>query len=195
MNSEGVKPGIPVRSEEDLLDNLEQWLAARDQPPNLFEMIQGGDRELVAAYLLKVFRRATRKAVLRRLDLEAAFFGPDSDQLGNAVARVFGGLSQAWKLSPQEQAALLGCGSPEAVPKAILVSDSAGPIEVIERVAILLDIFRDINALLPFTELADAWIRKPNSAPLFDGQTALSFMMRGLEQIRQVRQYLLAERS
>ena len=50
--------------------------------------------------------------------------------------------------------------------------------------------------LFPVGERADAWIRKPNAAPLFGGESALARMLGGrVADLFQVRQYLDAVRG
>jgi hypothetical protein len=53
-----------------------------------------------------------------------------------------------------------------------------------------------LQILLPDTQAADAWIRKPNNAPLFGGRPALERMLSGqVADLYVVRQYLDAERG
>ncbi|MFC7498454.1 antitoxin Xre/MbcA/ParS toxin-binding domain-containing protein [Enterovirga sp. GCM10030262] len=67
---------------------------------------------------------------------------------------------------------------------------------MLERLAILLDIFQAINTLLPIGERADAWMRKPNRAPLFEGRSAIDIMLdHGVEGMRKLRSYLQSQTS
>ena len=53
-----------------------------------------------------------------------------------------------------------------------------------------------LQILLPVTERAAAWIRKPNTAPLFGGGSALDRMLGGqVADLFVVRQYLDAQRG
>lgn len=183
-----------VSREDKLLAQLERWLAERDGSLTIFEIIQEGDGELFAAYVLKSFRAAARDAVLDRLNREAAAFHPEPDELANAAMRVFTGLANAWALAPAEQAALLGLATTGNIEDLASRSARELPIAVIERLGTLLDIFEAINTLLPLPARADAWMRAPNTAPPFEGLRPLDFMTKGLPELRQVRQYLLAER-
>jgi len=68
--------------------------------------------------------------------------------------------------------------------------------DTLDRISHVVGIFKAINILLPRSESADGWIRRPNNAPLFQGRTALEFLMTGgFEQIVAVRRYLDGERS
>jgi hypothetical protein len=102
------------------------------------------------------------------------------------------GISHAWQLSFREQMQLLGL--PRPVWSAC-VRDRAQvlPIEPLKRIALLSRTFEAANMLFP-PERADAWIRSPNSARIFDGRSALELMLvAGRPGIRAVRLYLLGE--
>lgn len=58
MNSRTPPPLF--RSEQQLLAKLEVWLASRASETTIFDVISRGDGELLAAYILKVFRAAAR---------------------------------------------------------------------------------------------------------------------------------------
>jgi len=61
------------------------------------------------------------------------------------------------------------------------------------RASYILGIFGDLEILLPDPEIADAWIRRRNDAPLFGGRSALDLMLEGEEGLRAVRRYLAAQ--
>ena len=125
--------------------------------------------------------------------------GPAVD-LGSASAaqaalRTFWRLSEAWKLDVSEQTTLLGVGRTTLYQwKRGLV----GPLDrhVLERLSYLFGIFAALQILLPVGERADAWVRKPNSAPLFAGCSALDRMLGGqVADLYVVRDYLDAQRG
>ncbi|MBY6013593.1 MbcA/ParS/Xre antitoxin family protein [Qipengyuania gaetbuli] len=103
-------------------------------------------------------------------------------------------IARAWGLSEHEEAVILGQPDHEALRA---WKDGKGPEidkETVLRMSYVLGIFRAINTLLPIPERADAWIRKPNKAPIFDGRSALDRMTDGaIEDLKIVRQYLDAE--
>lgn len=183
---------IPSRSEEELLAKLEEWLAARDGPPTVEDIVASGDVELMAAFLLKVFRAGARDAVVDRIEHH---HGPDGNRSGiaNPVMRVFAGLVSVWSLSAQEQMALLDIGYPAELDRLRQASTEDVPVAVVERIAILLDIFEAINTLLPVPERADAWIRKSNTGRLFGGRSPLDLMVESHGGLLLVRQQLQAE--
>ena len=60
----------------------------------------------------------------------------------------------------------------------------------------VLGIYKALQILLPDAEAADAWVRKPNAAPLFGGKPALHRMLSGnVADLYVVRQYLDAWRG
>jgi hypothetical protein len=73
-----------------------------------------------------------------------------------------------------------------------------GPLDrhVLERLSYLFGIYAALQLLLPQGERADEWVRRPNSAPLFNGQSALQRMLGGqVADLYVVRQYLDAQRG
>jgi hypothetical protein len=117
--------------------------------------------------------------------------GPLRDIAGGAeltatALRVFYGIADAWKLSEQEQASLLGLSHRLDAGQ---VPDVGS--ETIQRISYMLGIFSAINTLLPIPERADAWMRAPNAAPPFLGRSALEFMVTGdVSDLQLVRKYL-----
>ncbi|MXW47997.1 MAG: DUF2384 domain-containing protein, partial [Gammaproteobacteria bacterium] len=68
--------------------------------------------------------------------------------------------------------------------------------DTLERISYILGIYKYLQILLPDQKLADEWVKRPNSAPLFDGRSALDLMMSGrVADLFIVRQYLDAERG
>lgn len=89
-------------------------------------------------------------------------------------------ITRAWGLTGTEASTLLGIEGG--------ISNRKLNPDQIERIRYTLDIYRLLHALLPAS--ADAWIRKPNNASLFDGRTALELLQSGADGFRQVRNYL-----
>lgn len=103
-------------------------------------------------------------------------------------------IAKVWGLSEDEEAAILGQSDLEVL---LAWKNGSGPDigeETILRISYVLGIFRAINTLLPIPERADAWMRKPNKAPILGGRSALDRMTDGdIEDLKIVRQYLDAE--
>jgi Protein of unknown function (DUF2384) len=112
-----------------------------------------------------------------------------------AALRTFWRLADAWQLNLAEQLSLLG------VARTTLYQwkqGKVGPLDrhVLERLSYLFGIYAALQILLPVPERANAWIRKPNTAPFLGGQSALDRMLGGqVGDLFAVRQYLDAERG
>lgn len=66
--------------------------------------------------------------------------------------------------------------------------------EALERISVVVGIFKALNTMLPDAARADAWMRKQNKAPLLQGQSAIAFIVEGgLERLQALRAYLHAE--
>jgi hypothetical protein len=178
-----------------LLAKLEQWMAEQPRPPGLADVIETRDSELFAAFILKGFRAAAQRAVIGRIDREDASMPADPHASAeSAVIRIFNRLARRWVLIESEQLKLLGLQVPADLAALQQKPTEDLPAELIERFAILVDIFISINTLLPAPGRADRWMRRPNKAPVFRGRSAIDVMIDGqLEGIRKVRAYLRAE--
>lgn len=70
------------------------------------------------------------------------------------------------------------------------------PQDTLERLSYVFGIYKALQILLPRPDAADTWIRKPNTAPLFGGRSALDRMLSGqVADLFLVRQYLDAQRG
>lgn len=120
-----------------------------------------------------------------------------TQRMAAAGIRAFQRIAQQWGLSVEEQLRLLGepprstwfgwRKSPET---------AALPRDTLERISNILGIYKSLQILLPDEQAADEWVRKPNSAPAFGGQSALQRMLAGnLSDLGHVRRYLDAVRG
>jgi hypothetical protein len=112
-----------------------------------------------------------------------------------AALRTFFRLAEAWKLGIAEQTTLLG------VARTTLYQWKQGKVapldrHLLERLSHLFGIYSSLHILFPLADRADAWVRKPNTAPLFAGRSALDRMLGGqVSDLWVVRQYLDAQRG
>ena len=120
----------------------------------------------------------------------------DSPAAAGAALRTFFNVARAWDLNAAEEQRLLG------VQRSTLYAWRAGDFparldaDTLERLSYVFGIYSALQVLFPVAERADAWIRKPNSAPLFGGDSALARMLGGrVADLFQVRQYLDAVRG
>jgi hypothetical protein len=115
---------------------------------------------------------------------------------GGAGLRAFANIAERWDLSVAEQQKLLGIPSRSTFFKWRRERDPRLPLDTLERLSYLLGIYKALQILLPDPQAADEWVRKPNSAPPFGGDSALGRMLSGqVADLYVVRQYLDAQRG
>ena len=123
---------------------------------------------------------------------DASAGGISAARMAEAGLRAFCRIAEAWGLSVDEQLALLG-QPPRSTwfawrkhpERAALARDT------LERLSNILGIYKSLQILLPDPAAADAWVRQPNSAPPFGGNSALARMLAGnVSDLNLVRRYL-----
>ncbi len=121
----------------------------------------------------------------------------DPRRTASAALQAFFNLSECWKLTVSEEKILLG-SPPESTFFKWKADKSAGRLskDALDRISYLLGIYKDLNILLPSVRAANEWIRKPNNAPLFNGQSALDRMVAGsIVDLADTRRYLDSQRG
>jgi hypothetical protein len=115
---------------------------------------------------------------------------------GAAALRTFFRITDAWELTNEQQRQLLGCGRSTFFEwKSGRLRRGLDPT-TLERLSHVFGIYSALQVLFPLAERADAWVRKPNTAPLFGGQSALDRMLGGqVADLFEVRRYLDAVRG
>ncbi|MDP4574119.1 DUF2384 domain-containing protein [Qipengyuania sp. G39] len=108
--------------------------------------------------------------------------------------RAFFKIAKVWGLTDDEQLSILGQPDQATFDAWRHGEGPTLPRDTLERISYVLGIFQGINTLLPDKEIAAAWVRQPNDAPIFDGISALDRMTAGnVSDLLVVRQYLDAE--
>jgi hypothetical protein len=122
---------------------------------------------------------------------------PGVSDISTAGLRAFFNIARDWHLGVEEQLVLLG-----APGRSTFFKWKSAPAEArlgrdtLERLSYLLGIYKALHILLPEQAAADAWVRKPNQAPVFGGRSALERMLAGnVGDLFAVRQYLDAMRG
>jgi Antitoxin Xre/MbcA/ParS C-terminal toxin-binding domain/Antitoxin Xre-like helix-turn-helix domain len=119
-----------------------------------------------------------------------------ADRLSGPALRTFFRIADSWRLSSEEARTLLG--NPPRSTYFVWKKTGQGQLarDTLERVSYLLGIYKALQILLPDAGAADAWVRKPNAAPVFGGRPALQRMLSGnVADLYVVRQYLDAWRG
>jgi len=118
------------------------------------------------------------------------------DQQSGTALRAFFQIARLWSLKPAEQRTLLGNPPESTFFKWKRELQGSISRDVLERISYILGIYKALQILFPDPTRADAWIKKPNSAPLFGDQSALNRMLSGnVADLYVIRQYLDAQRG
>lgn len=120
----------------------------------------------------------------------------NAERVSGGALRTLFRIAEAWQLGNKELMKLLGSPPRSTFYKWKQGEKVALPHDVLERISYIFGIYSALQVLLPKPEAADAWLKKPNSAPLFGGQSALDRMLSGqVADLYVVRQYLDAQRG
>ena len=123
----------------------------------------------------------------------------DPAKLSTAAFNTFENIIAAWGLKQVEAMKLLGYEESTRSTYFKWKREPASvklPKEKLERLSYIFGIYKALQVLLPNPSSADTWIKKPNTAPVFNGETALSRMLSGnVADLYVVRQYLDSERG
>ena len=117
-------------------------------------------------------------------------------RMSGPAIRSFLNVAEIWQLSIDEQRALLGWP-----PESTFYKYKAGhcgtlSFDMLMRISLVLGIFKALRILYPEKDLADRWVRLPNSNPLFGGRPALALMTGGgMDALYSVRRLLDARRG
>jgi len=130
----------------------------------------------------------------RRDEVISASLSPE--QVSGPALRTFFRIASAWGLTTDEARMLLGAPPRSTFFEWKRVGDAKLARDTLERISYVLGIYKALHILLPEPKTADAWIRKPNAAPIFGGESALYRMLSGhVADLYVVRQYLDAQRG
>ncbi len=116
--------------------------------------------------------------------------------MSSAGLKVFFNIMRAWDIKDMEARVLLGTPPRSTFYKWKADTNISLSHDALERISYILGIYKDLQILLQNNEAADAWVRKPNAASLFNGQSALQRMLSGnMADLFVTRQYLDAMRG
>ena len=100
-------------------------------------------------------------------------------RMSGPALRDFFSVGAAWQLRAEEQRALLGWPAESTFFKYKASDVSTLSYDMLMRISLVLGIYKDLHILYPEPDLADRWVRLPNSNPLFGGAPALTLMIEG----------------
>ena len=117
-------------------------------------------------------------------------------RLSGPALRAFFNIAAAWGLSVAEQRGLLGWPAASTYHKYKAGDHGALAFDTLTRLSLILGIYKNLHVLYPEPAFADAWVRMPNSHPLFGGRRALDLMIDGgIDGLYRVRRLLDARRG
>jgi uncharacterized protein (DUF2384 family) len=109
-----------------------------------------------------------------------------------AELEAFFNIAERWRLSTDEQIALLGSPGRSTFFRWKKEGGTL-PADTKERLSHLLTIWKSLRITFTIDERGEEWVRAP--ARYFDGASALDVMLEGLSGIYRVRRYLDAQRG
>jgi hypothetical protein len=110
--------------------------------------------------------------------------------------RTFLSIAKAWKLTVDEQRALLGWPAASTFHKYKAGDVGMLTFDILTRISLVLGIYKALHILYPDAELADRWLKLPNSNPLFGGKPAITRLSEGdIDGLYQVRRLLDSRRG
>ncbi|TXK61041.1 MbcA/ParS/Xre antitoxin family protein [Alkalisalibacterium limincola] len=119
-----------------------------------------------------------------------------TQDLGTAGLRTVFRIADEWGLSTAQLMVLLG--DPSRTTFFRWKSGEVAQVsrDLLERLSYLVGIYKALQILLPQGDHASAYLKRPNTAPLFAGRTPLQVMLGGqVADLFQVREYLDAQRG
>ncbi|MBV9390393.1 MAG: DUF2384 domain-containing protein [Verrucomicrobia bacterium] len=142
---------------------------------------------------MEPLRRESKKAV--------AEFEDRSDpkvrqKLSGPAVRSFFNIAQIWGLTVDQKRALLGWPATSTLYKYRGNEIGTLSYDTLIRISLVLGIYKALHILYPDSNLADRWIKLPNSNRLFDGQPVIDFLSKaGVDGLYQVRRLLDGRRG
>lgn len=110
--------------------------------------------------------------------------------------RTFFNIADVWNLTGKEQQALLGWPTRSTYYKYKAGSVGTLSYDTLMRISLVLGIYKALHILYPEPELADRWVKLPNTNPLFGGRPALALMTKGgIDGLYKVRRLLDSRRG
>jgi hypothetical protein len=111
--------------------------------------------------------------------------------------RAFLKIAEKWKLTVEEQRGLLGWPAISTYHK--YKSGDVGTLtfDTLTRISLVLGIFKALHILYPEENLANSWVKLPNSNSIFGGRTPVAFMTAegGIDAMFKVRRLLDGRRG
>jgi hypothetical protein len=119
----------------------------------------------------------------------------ERERLSASAIKAFLNIMTRWKVRDEDARTLLGGISNGQFYEMKKNPQRTLDADALTRISYLVGIFKALNILYS-QALADAWVQRPNANPIFAGQTALAYMIKGgLPAMQAVRRLLDARRG
>jgi len=120
----------------------------------------------------------------------------EAREQGRVALTAFFRITEGWNCSIEDQRILLGQVARTTYYKYKALPEVALPHDTLERISYILGIYKALRILFPTEQQANAWVHRTNTAPLFNGRTAMQKMLAGhVADLADVRRYLDAQRG
>jgi Protein of unknown function (DUF2384) len=117
-------------------------------------------------------------------------------RLSGPALKTFFNIAAVWQLSVMEQRGLLGWPAASTFHKYKSGQHGTLSFDTLTRLSLIVGIYSGLQVLYPEPRFADAWVKAPNSHPLFGGQPALTLMVDGgIDGLLKVRRLIDARRG
>ncbi|MFW2830370.1 antitoxin Xre/MbcA/ParS toxin-binding domain-containing protein [Sphingomonas sp. ID0503] len=167
-----------MQDEASILARFDAWLA-QAQDATRDEAFTSGDRAIAIGFILRQAREVDAGITASEL----------AEMLVIAAESIRHGLA----LDDGKTQRLFGLDSGSTLDALREVPITQWPLAPVERVIVLMESVTLAATLLSDVERACAWFRKPNSASLTAGRSALALMLEEQDGVRKVRDYLRSE--
>jgi len=104
-------------------------------------------------------------------------------------------IASCWQISDADIAVMLGVSAPtvrrwkQQMRRGNLRIRSS--VELPERLSLISGIYKNLQILFDSTSQADGWLKRANTSEVFNGRSALEFVLDGrVESLRQLRRHL-----
>lgn len=112
-------------------------------------------------------------------------------ELSGPALKTFFNIASAWDLNDLQQLRILRCPSLSTLKAWRLGKFDTISRRILMRISYIFGIYKALQILLPEGTAADEWIKKKNSAAIFNNRSALDVILEGdTEALLTVRQYL-----
>ncbi len=121
---------------------------------------------------------------------------PIPANVGPAALRTFFNIMERWQLGPQEGQTLLSTPGSTYFRWKKQPNEAHVDADKLERISYILGIYKALHLIYSDESVADSWLRRPNTNPLFSGHPPIERLLGGhVADLFLTRQHLDARRG